>query len=294
MNPVLLATIPGLIAGAGLALLLLNYAPRTIRAGDALTRLGEVSIPNATPAKALAGWDKAGAWVSRRAPGIPFFTAPTAELDLLEIPVAQFYADKLKMAAIGFCIPLGFAALLQIAGLSFPLPLLFCPILAFVFWIIPDSSVRTKAKEARREFTRFVTVYLQLVAVALLGNTTADAALMSAASVSDSWVFRRIRREYQAAELTRTSKWDALERLGVSVGVPALIDMARTMRLSEARVGLRAQLLPACDMLRAQVAASDKDAAERVTSKMDIPVFCTLIPIMALMIVPSVLQLTTL
>ena len=35
MNPVLLATIPGLIAGAGLALLLLNYAPRTIRAGDA-------------------------------------------------------------------------------------------------------------------------------------------------------------------------------------------------------------------------------------------------------------------
>ena len=63
-----------LIAGAGLALLLLNYAPRTIRAGEALTRLGEVSIPNATPARALAGWDKAGAWVSRRAPSIPFFT----------------------------------------------------------------------------------------------------------------------------------------------------------------------------------------------------------------------------
>ena len=33
MNPLLLATIPGLIAGAGLALLLLNYAPRTIRGG---------------------------------------------------------------------------------------------------------------------------------------------------------------------------------------------------------------------------------------------------------------------
>lgn len=293
MNPVLLATIPGLIAGAGLAVLMLTYAPRTIRAGDALTRLGEVSIPSTTPTKALAGWDKAGAWVSRRAPSIPFFSAPTAELDLLEIPVAQFYADKLKMAAIGFAIPLGFAAILQLGGLSFPLPVLLAPILAFVFWIIPDSNVRARTKEARREFTRFVTVYLQLVAVALLGNTTADAALSSAASVSDSWVFRRIRREFQAAELTRTSKWDALERLGVSVGVPALVDMARTMRLSEARVGLREQLLSACDMLRAQVAASDKDAAERVTSKMDIPVYCTIIPILALMIVPSVLQLAS-
>lgn len=293
MNPVLLATIPGLIAGAGLAVLMLTYAPRTIRAGDALTRLGEVSIASAAPVKTLAGWDKAGAWVSRRAPSIPFFSAPTAELDLLEIPVAQFYADKLKMAAIGFAIPLGFAAILQLGGLSFPLPVLFAPILAFIFWIIPDSNVRSKTKEARREFTRFVTVYLQLVAVALLGNTTADAALTSAASVSDSWVFRRIRREYQAAELTRTSKWDALERLGVTVGVPALVDMARTMRLSEARVGLREQLLSACDMLRAQVAASDKDAAERATSKMDIPVYCTIIPILALMIVPSVLQLAS-
>lgn len=294
MNPFTLSLIPGLLAGAGLAMLVLTYAPRTIRAGDALTRLGEVGTLTQGTNRPLNRWESAGNWLSRRVPNIPGFTPPTKELDLLEIPVGQFYADKLKLALIGFFTPVIIPAVLQLIGVTFLLPLVFCPILAFVLWTVPDSSARTKAKEARREFTRFTTVYLQLVAVALLGNTTADSALSSAASVSDSWVFRRIRREYQVADLTRTTKWDALERLGSQIGVPPLVDMARTMRLSEARVGLRDQLLAGCDMLRAQVAADDKAAAERITGRMQFPVIATLIPILLIMTIPSVFQLTTL
>ena len=39
--------------------------------------------------------------------------------------------------------------------------------------------------------------------MALLGNTTPDTALSETATLSDSWVFKRIRREYAAADLTR-------------------------------------------------------------------------------------------
>lgn len=295
MNPLLLSLLPGAITGLGLALLLLILAPRTLRAGDALNRLGEVTVTTGAPSKPVGGFERVGAWLHQHSPNLPGFTAPIKSLDLLEISVSRFYADKLQLAAIGFVVPLFVPVLFQLLlGIFFPLPLILSPIIAIIMWTVPDSSVRAKTKEAQREFTKFVTVYLQLVAVALLGNTTADSALSSAASISDTWVFRRIRREYQAADLTRTSKWDALERLGDFVDVPALTDMARTMRLSEARVGLRDQLIAACDILRAQVAADDKAAAERITSRMDIPVFLTLIPILAITVAPSLFQITNL
>jgi hypothetical protein len=295
VNPVVIAFLPGAFVGAGLGLILLRTAPRVILPGDALDRLGEVGPTSVGKATTRKLSDRVGQWMHEHAPDLPGFAAPIRQLDLLEIPVSRFYAQKIQYAALGFFAPLMIPVFFQLAlGFFFPLPLIASPVLAAVMWTIPDSSVRTRARQAQREFTRFVTVYLELVAVALLGNTTADSALTSAASVSDSWVFRRIRREYQLADLTRTSKWDALERLGDTIGVPALIDMSRMMRMAEARVGVRNQLRAACDKLRAQLAADDTAMAERVTSRMDIPVMLTLAPILAIVITPTLLQLVTL
>ena len=294
MSPDLVAFLPGAAIGCGLALLVLRTAPRMVRVSDVLDRLGDVVTTSAaTPASKLS--ERLGNWVHQHAPDVPGFTAPIKQLDLLDIPVSKFYAQKIQLATIGFIAPIILPIVFQLVlGYFFALPLLLCPLLAAVMWTIPDSTVRSKAKDAQREFTRFVTVYLELVAVALLGDTTADSALTSAAAVSETWVFRRIRREYRMADLTRVSKWDALERLGTAVDVPALVDMSRMLRLSEARVGLRDQLRAACRKLRAQVAADDKDAAQRLTSRMDLPVLCCLLPILAITIVPTLLQLATL
>jgi hypothetical protein len=294
VSALVLAFLPGALVGAGIGVFLLASAPRLLRADEALERLGDV---NPTPATVTPGThsDRVGAWLHQHAPNLPGFTAPTKLLDLLQIPVSRFYAQKLQYAALGFATPLVIPILFQLAlGFFFPLPLILSPVLAGIMWTIPDSTVRARAKLAQREFTRFVTVYLELVAVALLGNTTADSALASAASVSDSWVFARIRREYQLADLTRTSNWDALDRLGTTIGVPALSEMSRMMRMAEARVGLRDQLRAACNKMRAQLAADDQAAAERVTSWMDVPVMLTLAPILAIVITPTLLQLTTL
>ena len=295
MTPTLLMLLPGALIGAGFALLILRYAPCVIRADDALARLGEASITVATPAAATSRWDRIGWWISQRAPQVKYFMPPTRDLDLLEIPVARFYARKVQYALLGFACVVSAPLLVQlVTGNSFLLPMVLAPVVAFVMWLVPDSQVAARARAARREFTRFVGAYLQLVAVALLGNTTADAALRDAASVSDSWVFQRIRREYAAAELTRTSKWDALERLGAQLEIPSLADLGRTMRLAEARVGLRDQLLASSEKLRTIVAGDDRDAAQRVTKKIELPVFLTLIPILAIVMIPPFLQLLTL
>jgi hypothetical protein len=103
-------------------------------------------------------------------------------------------------------------------------------------------------------------------------------------------VFERIRREYRIAETIRSSKWQALERLGETVGVPALGEMARVMRLSEAQVSVRDQLRAACDKLRAQVVTDDAVQAQRVSNLMQAPIFLTIFPIMALVLIPTALQ----
>lgn len=168
------------------------------------------------------------------------------------------------------------------------------PFFAIIMWMITDGQIKARAAAARREFTRFVSVYLKLVAVALLGNTTADSALTDAASVSDTWVFRRIRREYAQADLTRTTKWDAIERLGSQIEIPTLIELGRTMRLSEARVGLRDQLLATDENLRSVVAAADKSAAEKITKRSHLPVYMTLFPILLIVLLPPIYSLFTL
>ncbi|TCK58284.1 hypothetical protein [Curtobacterium sp. PhB136] len=294
MNPALLAFLPGALVGTGLAVFLLTRASRTIRVDDALARLGDVNTVTLSPAGRQPGFERAGSWLHQHLPNLPGLSAPTKQLDLLEMPVAKFYGEKLQLAVFGFLAPLVLPFLFQLfTGHFFALPLLLSPVVALILWNSPDASVRARAKAAQREFTRFVTVYLELVAVALLGEVNADNALKSAASVSDSWVFKRIRREYQVAELSRVSKWDALARLGDEVDVPALVEMARMMRLAEARVGLRSQLRAACNKLRKQVAADDKDAAERVTSNMGWPVAVSLLPIILITMTPAVLQLLT-
>lgn len=292
MNPALLAFVPGALVGTGLAVFLLTRAPRTIRVEDALARLGDVNTVTVSSAGRAPAFERAGGWLQQHMPNLPGLSAPTKQLDLLEMPVAKFYGEKLQAAVFGFLVPLVLPFLFQLfTGHFFALPFLLSPVVAIIMWNSPDASVRARAKAAQREFTRFVTIYLELVAVALLGEVNADNALKSAASVSDSWVFKRIRREYQVAELSRVSKWDALGRLGADVDVPALVEMARMMRLAEARVGLRPQLRAACNKLRTQVAADDKDAAERITSNMGWPVAVSLLPIILITMAPAVLQL---
>ncbi len=298
MNPQLLAFIPGALIGAGLALFVVIRAPRRVRVSDALSRHDAIELVEIAPESVSdprrTRSERVGGWLYARSGGVPGFSAPTRLLDLLEISPSAFYYRKLVYALFGLLTPAILTLLLSaVTGQAAALPLILSPLLAVGFWFIPDGQVRALAAARKREFTRFVTVYLELVAVALLGNSTPDQALASAANVADSWVFQRIRREYRLADVTRISKWQALERLSESVDVPALGEMARVMRMSDAQVAVRDQLRAACDKLRAQVVVDDATEAERVSGRLQVPVMLTLIPLLALVMIPTALNLAT-
>lgn len=292
MSSILLSAIPGLLIAGAFALLLLRFAPRTVRTGDALIRLGEAAVAPSTHISPSSAWDRVGGWLSRNLPPVKLLIAPTRDLDLLEIPASQFYARKAQMALVGLFAPLVLSLAVQLlTGLTCPPLVIVSPILALTMWTSVDAQIKARAAAARREFTRFVSIYLKLVAVALLGSTTADTALSDAATVSDTWVFQRIRREYAQAELTRTTKWDAIERLGTQIEIPSLVELGRTMRLAEARVGLRDQLLATDEKLRTLVGAADRAAAEKVTRQSQVPVYLTLLPIIVIVMLPPLISL---
>ena len=291
MTGIWVAIVPGMVLGLGLALLLIQFAPRHAHVSDALKRLGTITPP--ATVRHTTFREGLGSWVYRHVPNLPGFTAPTKALDLLEIPVTTYYAEKAIYAAAGLLLPTIISLPLQLTGSpSLVLPAILGPFAAVIAWFCPDQRIKAKAKAARREFTRFTTVYLELVAVALLGSTNADRALADATTLSSSWVFARIRREYAFADLTGATKWEALDRLSQAVEVPALGDMARTMRLTEASIPVRTQLRAACTKLRKQLAADDAIAAAAVTNLLNAPLLCTLIPIFVLLLTPTVLQAT--
>jgi hypothetical protein len=294
MNAALMGFLPGALIGLGLAVFVVLYAPRTIQSADALGRLGAVAVFDDEVTIGKGRDERIGGWIHRHMPNVPLLLPPMKQLDLLEVSVSTYYATKLVYAIAGLVSPLLISISFQLLGLPAIFPLILSPVFALILWFAPDSMYRAKARQRQREFTRFVTVYLELVAVALLGQTTPDNALSAATKVSDTWVFKRIRREYALAELTRTSKWDALARLSDAIEVPALGEMARMLRLSEAKVAVRDQLRAACDKLRAQVATEDSRVATRVTGRMRLPIFLMMIPIFVLALTPAVLQLVTL
>lgn len=105
MNPTLIATIPGLLVAGGLAIMMFVLAPRTVRAGDALIRLGQAAVTPVVAAGPLSLWDRAGSWLSQHLPQVKFLAPPVRDLDLLEISVSRFYVRKLQLALLGFFVP---------------------------------------------------------------------------------------------------------------------------------------------------------------------------------------------
>ncbi|MFX8620604.1 hypothetical protein ABTM24_20645, partial [Acinetobacter baumannii] len=67
--------------------------------------------------------------------------------------------------------------------------------IAVWLWFSVDQDIRSKANDARAEFTRAVAVYLELVAAERKRGATAARALETSADVGRSWVFVRIRQE---------------------------------------------------------------------------------------------------
>lgn len=293
MNPLVLAS--GALCGFGAALAVSWLLPARPALADALARLD----PSTAPEPRAEGdgepgvQDRLGAWLERRVPAAGV-GASSKDLDLLGVSRASFLGQRALYAVIGLLFPACFTLVMAMLGIGLPVtvPAVGGLLLSGALSFVPVVEVRRRAGAAREDFARAVASYMDLVALDKRAGAGTSAALVGAANVGDSWVFRRIRATILEAELGGTSPWDALTRLGQEVGVPALADLGDIMRLSGVEgVGVYGALRGRAAATRDQLLAADQARANAASEALAMPVAALGLAFLALLGTPALLQI---
>ncbi|MFG3051660.1 hypothetical protein ACGFZP_12035 [Kitasatospora sp. NPDC048239] len=285
------SVLAGALAAGGVAMLISELRPAPPDLGQALDRL------HRTPAEREPDPDERPRWFDRigeRSLALRGVRIPQRELSLIGRTPARFMAHKLLFAVIGLVLPAYLAAMAVLldVGLPFALPLVVGPLLAGLFWFVPDAIVRGEAKEARTEYLHGIAAYLELVALERAADCGPAEALRRAASVGRGTVFRRIRDALDRAATDRLPPWAGLDALAAELGLTPLQDVADIMRLSGTDGAAVYDTLRArAKGLRGELLAEDLARANADSERMVAPGAALTLLMTALIVFPALHQM---
>ena len=273
-----LVLLAGILLAAGLVCLAVTAIPAVPRLDAALERVGS-DVPTRVLAAELGPVrkpsERLGALLYRISP-VSLSERQRRALQLLDKPIAEFYADKAVMMIIGAVLPglLGFVWLWSTGSVT-SWPALLSLAGAVVGFFIPDLLLRQASETARDGAVEALLVYIDLVTLERLANASATQALHSAAGLSEAPVFLQIRTALERARLEQHPPYDELRRVAERLHLPELADVADVMQLDETGAALsgalraRVRELRDAHLTQAQIKASA--AAEGMTIYMTLP-----------------------
>lgn len=209
-----------------------------------------------------------------------------ADLRVARRSVDQHVVKKLTMALVlggfaavmlaMFAAPAGLIVLLTLAGGAFG-------------FVIPELTLSSEAKAARKTFRHAYGAYLDLVNVMLAAGAGPESALYTAAESGGGWVFAEIRQALAASRSRQRPIAEAFSELGEELGVAELFDLAASISLSGSQgARIRASLVAKADGLRAQQIAETEAEADSATERMTLPVALLLFGFLAFLAYPAV------
>lgn len=235
---------------------------------------------------------RAGLWMQARFGSL--LRAPTNDLDLLQIPVHQFYGRKLIMALAGIVFPTVVSVGLSLAGIPVPIgiPVIGTILMAIILSFLPDLDIRHKAQEAREEFGYVLSSYMDLVAMERRSGTSPRQAMEQAARMGDSWVFHRLSEELRGSRLSGISPWDALEQVGTRFIIPELAELARVMRTAgDENAAVFDTLRARARSMRKTHLARELTRANEVSTKRNAPMSLLAVVFLLLLATPAVIRI---
>ncbi|BCY10925.1 type II secretion system F family protein [Actinoplanes sp. L3-i22] len=217
----------GVLAGAGVYLILRGILPAAPRLDLALQRLDTVTTTADTGSQSPIG-----RWLAARLEHR--LHVPAQQLRLLGKTSERYMLEKIGLPVVGLLFVPALTFLLATMGVHLPfvLPVAGSLTMAVLFFLLVDVLIRQQADEAREQFSRAVATYLRLVALERSAAHGPVEALERAAQVGDGWVFDRIRAALDGARIAGIPPWDGLSQVADEIGVPALGDVGDIMRLS--------------------------------------------------------------
>lgn len=295
MTALTIALFAGGLVGLGLAMLLWRVVPAQPDLGAVLDNLApEASLarPAETPT-ATDTQDRLGLWVMRTLPVSNVWSTPTKELALLRRTPHRFYGEKAMYFLIGLLFPAVASLLFYLFGVRPPIvvPVLASLLLGAGLSFLPDYNVRSDAAEAREEFTRALTAYVDLVALERITGAGPRQAMTSAADVGDSWVFKRIAEELSRSRFNGVPPWDSLTRLSEDLGLPDLAEVSDIMRLSGEDGAAVYQMLRArAASMRAATTNAELAKANAAGERMSVPVSALALIFLLILAAPAILR----
>lgn len=294
MTALQLAIAAGTLVGLGLVMVVWQLVPAQPDLGSALARLApERQRTDAVVVEGGGLQDRAGLWVHRHLPALAASRLPRKELAVLRIPVNRYLGEKALLALVGLLFPSLLTVVMGVLGIGLPfvLPMLGGLVLGVLLSFLPDLTVRASAKAAREEFTRALGAYIDLVALERVSSSGSTQALEAAASIGDSWVFRRLREELARARWSGTAPWDGLAELADELGLPELSDLGDIMRLSGEQGGaVYATLRARAASLRTALLTDEQGKANAANERMTMPVAALGLIFLVLLAMPAVLR----
>lgn len=266
MNPLLIAVAAGALIGFGLWSVAGVLVPAQPRLADALDLLdGRLPPP---PEPTQVGIDRIGGWLRARLRR-PASVDTLRRLRMAGRSLDRHFAHKALTALTGLVAPslLGLALALTI-GAGFEIPAAAGLVLGLVGFFLPDVMLRRADTEVTEDATEALLTYFDLVTLERLANQSGSHALRAAASLSEVTVFAAIRDALERARLEQRAPYAELQRLGVELELPALVDIADVMALDEAGAALSGALRARVRELRDAHLTKAKIAASAVSERM--------------------------
>lgn len=257
----------GAAVGAGVFLFVRELMPVTPALAPALRRLHQQRQATGDERRRRRRLD----WLGGLA---RWLRPPQQELDLLGRTPEQYALSILISALCGLVTPIVVVTILGAAGIRppFVVPVFAGLLLAAAAAWVAHQDVLSKAERARREFSRAVCTYLDLVALQISAAHGPVQSLEQAAEICDGWVFARIRDALHIAQLQMRSPWEELRELSERIGIPELGDVGAIMQSSGIEgAQVHDTLRSRADALRDQIRTEALARAEGVTSRLDIP-----------------------
>jgi len=306
VNGYLAAAAGGALAGGGLASAATGLLPAppprlaaALAALDPAHRLPAAGMATFPPAGTPAehGWaQRAGRLLARAVPCLLGWRTRPADLAILALPAQTLLGRQGLLALFGLLLPsLALAPLLAVGiVLPFTIPAGASLLSAALFFVVPAFEARDRATRARTEFRTALTAYFDLVALERAAGGGAADALTRAADIGSGWVFRRLAGALASAQYAGNTPWAALSRLGVTLGVDELADLADIVSTAgEGGNAIFTSLVVKADALRSQSLSEAKALANSRSDSMSLPTAVLLTGFLLLLAYPAVAGLLT-
>ena len=173
----------------------------------------------------------------------------------LIVPIVTWIGLTAVGVDVPLVIPTGVAVLLGVGGA-----------------LLPISTLNADAKRGMRLAKKVICSFLDLVVLGLAGGMGIESALLAAAQLGENVVSRRMLAALSLARDTGTPPWEALARLGDTLGVEELGELAATVGLAGMEgAKIRSTLAARAATIRRHELANAEAEANALTERLFIP-----------------------